>query len=216
MVGVFLLFPSLAHAHTAGASFNGWQDGFNHPLHGWDNLLAMLAVGIWAAQQRGRSVWLLPLTFICVMSAGGLFGITGIRLPGVELGILLSVLALFTLVVRRISARFIWALPVIGLFGFLHGFAHGREMPGSATILAFGIGFILATLLLHALGLLAARGVIIALACSVGNPALAQETTNATQSHAGVEPREQEPVRLPPVVVTGRSDSLVGIADSAT
>src|SRR2546427_6049070 len=51
-----------------------------------------------------------------------------------------STLFPYTTLFRSISARFIWALPVIGLFGFLHGFAHGREMPGSATILAFGIG----------------------------------------------------------------------------
>lgn len=44
-----LLSPSLAHAHAAGAAVNGWHHGFNHPLHGWDHLLVMLAVGIWAA-----------------------------------------------------------------------------------------------------------------------------------------------------------------------
>jgi len=50
------LFPSLAHAHSSRVSLNGWDDGFNHPLHGWDHLLVMLAVGIWAAQQWGRAV----------------------------------------------------------------------------------------------------------------------------------------------------------------
>src|SRR5580692_9657483 len=86
-----MLVPMAAHAHAAGAAVNGWHDGFNHPLHGWDHLVVMIAVGLWAAQQRGRSVWLIPLTFVGVMTLGGIVGVTGIMVPGVELAILLSV-----------------------------------------------------------------------------------------------------------------------------
>jgi hypothetical protein len=63
-----MLSPSLAEAHSAGLDVNGWSDGFNHPLHGWDHLLVMVAVGVWAAQQRGRAGWLIPLTFVTVMA----------------------------------------------------------------------------------------------------------------------------------------------------
>src|ERR1700678_2369919 len=91
VLGVLLGFPALAHAHSAGMAVNGWHDGFNHPLHGWDHLLVMIAVGWWAAQQRGRAVWLIPLTFVAVMTAGGIVGATGVGLPGVESAILLSV-----------------------------------------------------------------------------------------------------------------------------
>src|SRR5580704_12450121 len=91
MLAGFFLFPTLAHAHSAGMSVHGCNDGFNHPLHGWDHLIVMIGVGWWAAQQRGRAVWLIPLTFGGVMAAGGIVGATGITLPGVELAILLSV-----------------------------------------------------------------------------------------------------------------------------
>src|SRR5579872_5513526 len=66
--GLLFLFPTLAHAHAhaGGMTGNGWHDGFNHPLHGWDHLIVMLGVGWWAAQQRGRAVWLIPLTFVAV------------------------------------------------------------------------------------------------------------------------------------------------------
>ena len=100
-----LLAPLQIHAHTAGAALNGWHDGFNHPLHGWDHLLVMIAVGLWAAQQRGRAVWLIPLTFVGVMSLGGIVGVTGISLPGVETAILVSVAVFSVLVARRIHLR---------------------------------------------------------------------------------------------------------------
>ena len=72
----------------------GWTSGFTHPLHGSDHLLAMLAVGIWAAQLRGSAIWLLPLTFVGVMSLGGLVGATGILLPGAEAIIFCSIVRL--------------------------------------------------------------------------------------------------------------------------
>src|ERR1700684_2724597 len=98
ILGLLIFFPTLAHAHSAGTAVNGWHDGFNHPLHGWDHLAVMIAVGWWAAQQRGRAVWLIPLTFVGVMTLGGVIGATGMSLPGIELGILLSV-AVFTALV---------------------------------------------------------------------------------------------------------------------
>ena len=43
--------PSLAQAHSIAGAANARQDGFNHPLHGWDHLLVMVAVGLWASDQ---------------------------------------------------------------------------------------------------------------------------------------------------------------------
>ncbi len=216
IAGLFFLFPAVAQAHSAGGALNGWHDGFSHPLHGWDHLLAMLAVGFWAAQQRGRAVWMLPLTFVMAMTLGGIAGAGGLNLPGVEGAILLSVFVLLALVAKGVRLRIGIGLALVGLFGFCHGFAHGHEMPASTSILTFACGFVLATLLLHGLGLLTARVVIVGLACIVGGSTFAQENTNATASTSGRESKDQEPVRLPPVTVTGRADSLIGIADSAT
>src|SRR5580700_158559 len=105
VIGLAVLFPTLAHAHPAEMALNGWHDGFNHPLHGWDHLLVMIAVGWWAAQQRGRAVWLIPLTFVGVMTLGGIVGATGVSLPGVELAILLSVAVFGALVARKACFR---------------------------------------------------------------------------------------------------------------
>jgi len=113
--GLLFLAPALAQAHSAGGALDGWHDGFNHPLHGWDHLLAMLAVGFWAAQQRGRAVWLMPLTFVSSMTLGGVAGTSGINIPGVEVVILLSVIVLLVLVFRRVHFQLVIA--IVGLFG---------------------------------------------------------------------------------------------------
>jgi hydrogenase/urease accessory protein HupE len=211
-----MLFPLQAHAHTAGAAVNGWHDGFNHPLHGWDHLVVMIAVGLWAAQQRGRAVWLIPLTFVGVMTLGGIVGVTGVIVPGVELAILLSVAVFSVLVARRIHFRVGPAILLVGFFAFFHGFAHGAEMPGSASMVTFGLGFILATLLLHGLGLVTARLVAMLLACLVGSSAVAQQASNAPAGASAPEPTNSNPTQLPEVVVQGRRDSLIGVASSAT
>jgi hydrogenase/urease accessory protein HupE len=211
LVGLFFLFPTLAHAHSAGGSLNGWHDGFNHPLHGWDHLIAMLAVGIWAAQQRGRAMWLIPLTFIGVMCVGGIVGAAGVSLPGVELAISLSVVVFVALVARRARLQLGVSAAIVGFFAFFHGFAHGSEMPATVSLVTFGLGFLVATLLLHGAGLIAARGVAVMLACLMGTSAIAQESTNTPAATP-----EETPTRLPEVVVEGRADSLIGVADSAT
>jgi hydrogenase/urease accessory protein HupE len=168
-----LFLPALARAHSANGALNGWHDGFSHPLAGWDHLLAMLAVGVWAAQQRGRAVWMLPTMFVSAMLLGGIAGASGLTLPGIETGIFGSVLVLLVLVLKRVRYKLSLGLSLVGLFGFCHGFAHGAEMPGSASLLAFGCGFVLATIMLHALGLLTARSVIALLACSVSGSTIA-------------------------------------------
>jgi hydrogenase/urease accessory protein HupE len=213
-----ILSPALAHAHTAGTAVNGWHHGFNHPLEGWDHLVTMLAVGIWAAQLHGRAVWLLPLAFVGVMSLGGLAGVAGVSVPGAEMTILLSVVVFGVLVLRKVRFRARFSVLIVGFFAFFHGFAHGLEMPASASLLSFALGFTVATLLLHGAGIVTARLAALAFACLLGSSADAQQSTNAPAAKPEPEPQpmEEETVLLPEIVVTGRSDSEVGIADSAS
>ncbi len=215
LLAALALVPLQVHAHSVGSTVNGWHDGFNHPLHGWDHLVVMIGVGLWAAQQRGRAVWLIPLTFVGVMTLGGIVGASGAILPGVELGILSSVAVFSVLVAKRIHFRVGPALLLVGFFAFFHGFAHGAEMPGSASMVTFALGFILATLFLHAIGLVTARLVTIVLAFVVGSSTFAQQSTNNPAAVSAPESTNANPILLPDVVVTGRQDSLLGIADSA-
>ncbi|WP_348644042.1 HupE/UreJ family protein [Mesorhizobium sp. B4-1-3] len=85
---------TMAHAHIVQSGSGGFGSGFEHPLTGLDHFLAMFAVGLWGAQIGGRSIWTLPVAFPLIMVMGGIAGIARIPLPGVEISIALSILAL--------------------------------------------------------------------------------------------------------------------------
>ncbi|MGZ5577665.1 MAG: TonB-dependent receptor domain-containing protein [Methylobacter sp.] len=215
-----MITPAFVQAHTGSNAMDGWADGFNHPLHGWDHLLTMLAVGIWAAQLRGRTIWQLPLAFVGVMSLGGFAGLTGLHISGVETMILLSVLVFVVLIINKIRFRASVSLLIVGFFAFFHGYAHGQEMPASASLLSFALGFMLATLLLHGAGILTARLVIFAFAFIFDGSAHAQtrdhKNTAETNQEAVPVNRKKEQLELDEIVVTERTDSQIGIADSAS
>ncbi|WP_408953917.1 HupE/UreJ family protein [Methylomonas sp. DH-1] len=143
----------------------GWSHGFSHPLSGWDHLVTMLAVGIWAAQLRGQAVWMLPLAFVGVMSLGGLAGATGLAIPSVEGIILLSCAVFGVLITRKIRFSAKINVMIVAFFAFFHGFAHGQEISTSASLISYTLGFMLATLLLHGAGILVAKLVVFTISC---------------------------------------------------
>lgn len=139
----------------------GWRHGFDHPLEGWDHLVTMLAVGIWAAQMRGRAIWQLPLAFVSVMSLGGLAGASGLVIASAESIILLSTAVFGILITRRIRFSSKINILIVAFFAFFHGFAHGHEISASASLLSYTLGFTVATLLLHGAGIVAAKLAVI-------------------------------------------------------
>jgi len=138
-----------ARAHVTGGMGSGLADGFWHPLTGFDHLLAMVSVGIWGAELGAPAIWLLPIAFPLIMACGGALGVVGVPLPGGELLIALSVVVLGTLVASAQRLPIWAALTIVGVFAIAHGHAHGVELPGTADALAFTIGFVVATGLLH-------------------------------------------------------------------
>lgn len=148
---VFL--PSLAMAHPGHSEAFGFAHGFAHPLGGLDHILAMLMVGLLAAQLGGRALWLVPASFVAVMALGGGLGLAGIAMPFVELGITLSIVVLGAVVAFGLTAPVAAAMGLVGFFAVFHGYAHGAEMPETVGGFAYGTGFIGATALLHAIGL---------------------------------------------------------------
>jgi len=145
----------------------GLSSGFSHPLTGWDHVLTMLAVGVWAAQLRGHAVWMLPMTFVGVMSLGGFAGAAGFALPNVENIVLLSCAAFSVLIVRNVRFSNRMSAVIVAFFAFFHGFAHGQEISASAGLISYTAGFMLATLLLHGAGMLAAKLLVLAAGCLV-------------------------------------------------
>jgi urease accessory protein len=153
LVALFALAPVLAQAHPGHGPASGFMSGLNHPLHGLDHILAMVAVGLWAAQLGGRSLWAVPATFVSVMILGGALGMMGVPLPMVETGILLSVLALGLLIAAAARLPLAASMVIVGLFALFHGHAHGTEIPLAASGLSYGFGFVAATTLLHTAGI---------------------------------------------------------------
>ncbi len=148
-----LLLAAAAHAHTGEGALGGFTSGFLHPILGYDHLLAMLLVGIWGAQMGGRNVWTLPVVFPVVMALGGFAGAAGLPLPGVEIAIALSVVGLGLAVALAAKPPELVASVAVGVFAVFHGFAHGAELPAAADGTAYGIGFVLATGLIHLAGI---------------------------------------------------------------
>ena len=153
LAAALTLTPATAFAHTGVGDAHGFSHGFMHPVGGLDHILAMVAVGLFAAALGGRALWLVPAAFVAMMGFGGLLGTSGIDLPFVEIGIATSVIVLGAAVALRLQASTALAMGLVGFFAVFHGFAHGAEMPADASGLGYAIGFMLATALLHAAGI---------------------------------------------------------------
>ena len=159
-VAFFALLPVLAQAHPGHDGGHGltWDftGGLGHPFFGLDHLLAMVAVGIWAAQLGGRARWLVPATFVGVMTLGAALAHSGnavVSAPAVEQLIAASLLAFGLMIALAKRLPLAVGLPFVALFAAFHGFAHGAEIPANASGLAYGLGFVLATVALHLAGL---------------------------------------------------------------
>lgn len=150
---LLILTASTALAHTGVGSVSGFSAGFGHPISGLDHILAMVAVGILASQHGGRSLWVVPATFVGMMVIGGILGISGVPVPFVEQGIIGSVIILGVVIAVGRKMPLAGAMALVGVMAIFHGHAHGSEMPMSASGVEYGFGFALATALLHAAGI---------------------------------------------------------------
>lgn len=149
ILAVALVAEASLLAHTGHGSVSGFGAGFGHPIGGADHILAMIAVGLWAAQMGGRSLWAVPLSFVTMMVAGAAMGIPGIQVPFIEEGILASVLVLGALIGFGVKMPVVFSSAIVGMFAIFHGTAHGAEMPLNAGGVEYAAGFVLATAMLH-------------------------------------------------------------------
>ncbi len=152
-VPLLMLAASAAQAHTGTGTAGGFSAGFLHPILGWDHVVAMVAVGLWGAVLGKPAIWILPVVFPLVMAFGAALGIMGVPLPQVETGIALSSIVLGLLIAFAVRAPLWMSGIIVGIFAIFHGHAHGVELPTAANPIAYGVGFVLATGLLHLCGI---------------------------------------------------------------
>jgi urease accessory protein len=158
-----------AFAHLDPAEHGSLAAGFSHPFFGADHVLAMVAVGLWAAQIGGRALWAVPAAFVAMMAVGFGLALAAVPLPFVEPAILASVVALGLVVAMAVRLDAAPAAALVGIFALFHGHAHGGEL-GQAGAWTLAAGFIIATALLHTAGV----GLGIALATLSNNGILAR------------------------------------------
>lgn len=152
MVGLAAACAPAAAAHT-GSVAGGFVGGLAHPVFGLDHVVAMVAVGLWGAFLGAPAIVVLPIVFPLVMAFGGVLGILGVPLPGVEVGIAVSAIVLGLMVVFAVRPPLWIAAVLVGAFAIFHGHAHGAELPPGADALAYSAGFVIATGLLHLAGI---------------------------------------------------------------
>lgn len=154
-----------AFAHLPPDKYGSFAAGLSHPLSGLDHILAIIAVGLWAAMLGKRAVWIVPTAFVVIMLTGFGLALAHISLPAVEPMVLASTIVLGSVVAMALKLDVRLCTSLVGLFALFHGHAHGAEL-GQAGAAQFGLGFALITALLHAAG--AAAGL---LAGRIGNHA---------------------------------------------
>lgn len=91
------------------------------------------------------------------MVAGAAVGMAGVQIPFIEDGIAVSVVMLGLAILGGWQVRSQVAVAVAAVFGLLHGFAHGTELPGMAAPGTYVTGFVAAAGLLHLAGVALGR-----------------------------------------------------------
>lgn len=157
-IGLTAASAAPAFAHLDPQEHGSLMAGLSHPLFGLDHILVMVAVGLWAAQIGGRALWAVPAAFVTMMAIGFGLAVAGVSLPFVEPVILASVVALGLLVAMAVRLDTSASAAIVAVFALFHGHAHGGEL-GAAGALPFAVGFVIATALLHVVGIALGLGI---------------------------------------------------------
>lgn len=151
---LLMLVPTLVLAHQESGQAAGFVAGLVHPISGLDHVVAMIAVGLWGAVLGPPAIWVLPVAFPMMMAFGGFMGLLGIPVPSIEIGIAVSAIVLGAMVLIQARPPLWVAAILVAIFAIFHGYAHGRELPAGANALLYSLGFVVATGLLHLVGIL--------------------------------------------------------------
>jgi urease accessory protein len=140
-------------AHVESGEAGGFMSGVTHPISGLDHVLAMVAVGLWGAQLGSPAMWMLPIAFPMMMAVGGMLGLIGVPVPGVEVGIAVSGIVLGVMVLGEVKTPLTAAMILVGIFAIFHGHAHGTELSEGQNAMLYSLGFVISTGTLHAVGI---------------------------------------------------------------
>lgn len=138
-----------AFAHPGHGLESGFAAGFMHPFSGWDHLLVMFALGIWAARRPAAQGWQLPVLFVSVMAVSASIAMAWLPVALAEALVVASVVVMGVLLVSPLQISRALQIGVVSIAALAHGYLHGMEIGNQWSGLA---GMVLATAMLHALG----------------------------------------------------------------
>jgi Hydrogenase/urease accessory protein len=150
-----LLVPCFLMAH--GAEGHPFVAGFTHPIFGIDHLLAIMAFSIIGHHLMTEKPWLLSILFALSMVVGAFLGQHADPYSFTELVIQASVVIGGILIWGKFELTLVGFALLSILFGFVHGHAHGTEMPEDANFYIYTLGFVLGVGVISVLGYVISR-----------------------------------------------------------
>lgn len=125
--------PAFAHHVMDGAMpatlAQGLLSGLGHPIIGLDHFAAVVAVGCIASLHAAGAR--LVGGYVAMMMAGVAVHLAGASIPGAELWVAASVIALGLVLASRRDLGVLAALAVFAAVGLLHGYALGESIYGA-------------------------------------------------------------------------------------
>lgn len=150
-VTLTLLLPTPALAHSVGERFGDFYGGILHPLTALEHLLAFIAIGLLAGQQKPKTARWMLLAFPLGLLLGCLGAFWSEPVPAVPLVNRCSfvVVGALVAVARPVPRPLLIAIGV--LFGITHGYENGVGMTSGLAWHLYSLGIVLSGIALVAL-----------------------------------------------------------------
>jgi len=133
LAAVSFVQPAFAHHVMDGGMpatlAQGLLSGLGHPIIGLDHFAAVVAIGCIASVHAAGAR--LVVGYVVAMMAGVAVHLFGASLPGAELWVAASVIALGLVLATRRDLGVVAAVAVFSAVGLLHGYALGESIYGA-------------------------------------------------------------------------------------
>lgn len=139
-------------AHSGLDHVMGFEAGLLHPWSGFDHMIVMFAVGVYASGLTGVSAIGLPSVILAFTVGGASCVLLGAIVPDVELGILLSLIVTGALLISSKQPPVSLLFLSMAGFAFCHGYAHAVEISEDAHAADYLFGLLSGTALIIGLG----------------------------------------------------------------
>ena len=150
ILSLFCIIPQFIFAH--GAHGTGFTAGLTHPIFGMDHLLVIFSIAIIGHRLMNEKPWLLSILFVIAMGVGGMQGMHEDPINHGESIIKGSIILCGIVLFLQLEFTLVGYALVAILLGYVHGHAHGVEMPSGSEQFPYIGGYILGAAIISLLG----------------------------------------------------------------